>query len=168
MGTTISQINGDCFREVLDNYPTGVVVITGMDAAEEPLGMVVGTFTSVSLSPPFVAFLQMKNSRIFNKLRTAPNSFCVNILAADQENVCGTLAAPGDKKFSSFDWHTNKAGNPVLNGAIAWLDCDYENIIEGGDHYIVLGTVKAMELVRDALPLLFFQCGYGQFAKIAN
>lgn len=159
-----SPIDSDQFRAVLGNYPTGVAVVTGLDAAGEPMGMVVGTFTSVSLNPPLVAFLPMKTSRSFNVLREASERFCINMLAADQEGICRTLAAPGERRFEAVKWHASPAGNPIIDGVVAWIDCEYANVVDGGDHFIVLGAVKTMGLERDALPLLFFQRGYGRFS----
>ncbi|WP_353234321.1 flavin reductase [Diaphorobacter ruginosibacter] len=159
-----SPIDSDQFRAVLGNYPTGVAVVTGLDASGEPTGMVVGTFTSVSLNPPLVAFLPMKTSRSFNVLREASERFCINMLAADQEGICRTLAAPGERKFDAVKWHASPAGNPIIDGVVAWIDCEYANVVDGGDHFIVLGAVKTMGLERDALPLLFFQRGYGRFS----
>ncbi|WP_284337568.1 flavin reductase [Comamonas sp. NoAH] len=161
-----SHINSEQFRAVLGNYPTGVAVVTGLDATGEPLGMVVGTFTSVSLEPPLVAFLPMKTSRTFNVLREASDRFCINILAADQEGICRTLAAPGDRKFDTVKWHRSPLNNPVIDGVVGWIDCTYANVVDGGDHFIVLGAVQHMGLERDALPLLFFQRGYGRFSTV--
>jgi flavin reductase (DIM6/NTAB) family NADH-FMN oxidoreductase RutF len=158
-----SHIDNDQFRAVLGNYPTGVAVVTGLDAAGEPLGMVVGTFTSVSLNPPLIAFLPMKTSRTFNVLRDASERFCINILAADQESICRTLASPGERKFDHVKWHASPLGNPVIDGVVGWIDCTYANVVDGGDHFIVLGAVEHMGLERDASPLLFFQRGYGRF-----
>lgn len=70
------------FREVLGHYPTGVVVVTGIAADGAPSGMVIGSFTSVSLEPPVVAYLPGKSSRSFARLREA-ETFCVNVLSAD-------------------------------------------------------------------------------------
>jgi len=159
-----SFINSDSFRALLGNYPTGIAVVTGLEAGGLPLGMVVGTFTSVSLDPPLVAFLPMKTSRTFNRLRESSDRFSINILAADQESVCRTLAAPGENKFADIAWRTSPAGNPIIDGVVGWIDCEYENVVDGGDHHIVLGAVKGMGLERDVLPLLFFQRGYGRFA----
>src|SRR5690606_14707737 len=88
MAQTDHRIDNDRFRSVLGSYPTGVAVVTGIDKQGEPIGMVVGTFTSVSIDPPLVAFLPMKTSRTFQILREDSDTFCINILAADQENVC--------------------------------------------------------------------------------
>lgn len=164
MASTDHRIDNDRFRSVLGSYPTGVAVVTGLDTQGEPIGMVVGTFTSVSIDPPLVAFLPMKTSRTFQNLREASDGFCINILAADQENVCRTLASPGEQKFASIAWHKSPGGNPIIDGVVAWIDCHYANVIEGGDHYIVLGSVQAMDRSRDTTPLLFFQRGYGRFS----
>ena len=75
------------FRETLGHYPTGVAVVTAVAGDGGPAGMVVGSFTSVSLDPPLVAFLPTKDSGSWARLATA-DRFCVNVLAADQEDLC--------------------------------------------------------------------------------
>jgi len=161
--TPARQIDGTRFREVLGSYPTGVAIVTCIDEQGIPTGMVIGSFTSVSLDPPLIAYLPMKTSRTFARMRSAP-TFCVNILAADQEAICQHFATPVEDKFAGLAWHPSPAGNPVLDGAVAWIDCDYANLTEVGDHYIVLGGVLDMQLKRDTAPLLFFQRGYGRFS----
>lgn len=164
MGQPTRSIDNDRFRSVLGSYPTGVTVVTGLDTTGSVIGMVVGTFTSVSLDPPLVAFLPMKTSRSFQAMRDASSRFCINILAADQEQICRTLAAPGDHKFDNVAWHLSPNGNPIIDGVVAWIDCEYSQVLDGGDHFIVLGNVIAMDLERDTTPLLFFQRGYGRFS----
>lgn len=157
------QIDGTRFREVLGSYPTGVAIVTCIDEHGVPAAMVIGSFTSVSLEPPLIAYLPMKSSRTFARMRGAA-TFCVNILAADQEAVCQHFASPAEDKFAGLAWHPSPAGNPVLDGVVAWIDCDYASVTEAGDHYIVLGGVLDMQLERDTAPLLFFQRGYGRFS----
>jgi flavin reductase (DIM6/NTAB) family NADH-FMN oxidoreductase RutF len=160
--TPARQIDGARFREVLGSYPTGVAIVTCTDENGMPAGMVIGSFTSVSLDPPLIAYLPMKTSRTFARMRGSP-TFCVNILAADQETICQHFASPAEDKFAGLAWHASPAGNPVLDGVVAWIDCDYASVTEVGDHYIVLGGVLDMQLERDTAPLLFFQRGYGRF-----
>ena len=74
------QITPRHYRAVLGNYPTGVAVVTAMGGGGEPIGMVVGSFTSVSLDPPLVAFLPDRSSSTFPAIREA-GAFCVNVLA---------------------------------------------------------------------------------------
>lgn len=158
-----NQFDGTRFREVLGSYPTGVAIVTCIDGNGLPAGMVIGSFTSVSLDPPLIGYLPMQGSRTFARMRGAP-TFCVNILAADQEAVCQHFASPADDKFAGLAWHASPAGNPVLDGVVAWIDCDYASVTEAGDHFMVLGGVLDMALERDTAPLLFFQRGYGRFA----
>jgi flavin reductase (DIM6/NTAB) family NADH-FMN oxidoreductase RutF len=161
--TPARQIDGTRFREVLGSYPTGVAIVTARDENGLPVGMVVGTFTAVSLDPPLIAYLPMKTSRTFARL-SASSTFCVNILAADQEAACQHFASPAEDKFAGLPWHPSPAGNPILDGVVAWIECDYASVTETGDHFIVLGGVLDMRLERDTAPLLFFQRGYGRFS----
>jgi flavin reductase (DIM6/NTAB) family NADH-FMN oxidoreductase RutF len=151
------------FRETLGHYPTGVAVVTAVTEENGPVGMVVGSFTSVSLDPPLVAFMPQKTSGTFELLRTA-TSFCVNVLSADQEKLCRRFATSGADKFDGVTWEPAPSGAPVLSDVVAWIDCSYESIVEAGDHYIVIGRVGAVDVVKPALPLLFFQGGYGRFS----
>ncbi|MGQ0483238.1 MAG: flavin reductase family protein [Pseudonocardia sp.] len=150
------------FREVLGNYPTGVAVVTAIAEDGRPVGMAVGSFTSVSLDPPLVAFLPDRSSTSFPRIRTAA-SFCVNVLAADQEALCRGFAVRGGDKFAGVSWAPARSGAPRLDGVAAWIDCDFESITEAGDHYIVLGRVRELHAPGDRPPLVFFRGGYGHF-----
>lgn len=154
------------FRDVIGHYPTGVVVVTGLDAEDRPLGMVIGSFTSASLEPPLVLFLPMKTSRTFRKLRTA-NAYCINVLAAGQEQLCQHFSSKSgqDDLFDTVEWHAAPSGAPILDGAVAWIDCTPQDLIDCGDHYIAIGAVQNLGVQSATLPLLFFQSGYGRFAR---
>lgn len=156
------QVDGERFRRVLGSYPTGVTVVTAIAGDGVPAGMAVGSFTSVSLDPPLVAFLPDKSSTSFPKIRTA-SSFCVNVLAADQEDICRAFATRGGDKFAGVRWTPTGSGAPRLDGVAAWIDCEFESIQETGDHYFVLGRVRDLDSHGERLPLVFFQGGYGRF-----
>lgn len=151
------------FRETLGHYPTGVAVVTAVAADGLPAGMVVGTFSSVSLDPPLIAFFPATTSASFGHVRTA-QAFCVNVLAADQEQLCRQMATGGASKFDGVRWRPGPLGSPVLDDAVSWIECTFEDIREAGDHYIVLGRVHELAVERSTLPLLFFQGGYGRFS----
>lgn len=151
------------FRETLGHYPTGVAVVTAVAEDGSPAGMVVGSFTSVSLDPPLVAFLPTKDSGSWSRLSTAER-FCVNVLAADQEDVCRRFASRVPDKFEGFGWSPAPGGSPVLEGVVAWIECSFHQVVDGGDHWIVLGAVEDLQVTRPSLPLLFFQGGYGRFS----
>lgn len=156
-------IDSGHFRRVLSQFPTGVVVVTALDADEAPLGMTVGSFTSVSLDPPLVAFLPSRTSASWRAMRTCGERFGVNILGADQEDVCRAVATRRTGKFDGIGWHTSDHGTPVLAGAVAHLDCTVEQIHDAGDHEIVIGRVEALDALQASYPLLFFRGGYGSF-----
>ncbi len=150
------------FRRVLGQYPTGVVVVTALDENGAAIGMVVGSFTSVSLDPPLVAFLPDRNSSSWRALRASGDRFCVNVLADSQEEVCRAVATRKTDKFHDIGWRPSPAGNPVVDGAVAWIDCVTEQVHEAGDHHIVVGRVLDLD-VGDGDPLLFYRGGYGSF-----
>ena len=151
------------FRQVLGQYPTGVVIVTSVSAQGEALGMTVGSFTSVSLDPPLVAFLPDKASSSWKALRESGPRFCVNVLAAQQEDVCRAVASRKVNKFHDIRWRPSAAGNPIIDGAVAYIDCTVEAIHDAGDHHIVIGRVHDLDLTGTGHPLLFFRGGYGSF-----
>jgi flavin reductase (DIM6/NTAB) family NADH-FMN oxidoreductase RutF len=116
------------FRRVLGHFPTGVAAITARDENGAPVGMTVGSFTSVSLDPLLVALLPDKNSGTFPKIRAA-GSFCVNVLGEDQERVCRSFAAKGVDKFLGVQWRAAGSGSPIIDGVVAWIDCDIETFM---------------------------------------
>lgn len=150
------------YRQVLGHFPTGVTVITAADDST-PVGMAVGSFSSVSLDPPLVAFFAAKTSSSWPKIRAA-GTFCVNILAEDQEDVCRRFASKDDDKFAGLGWRPTGLGSPLLDGVLAWIDCEIESVSEAGDHDCVMGRVRDLEVGHDGAPLVFFRGGYGRFA----
>jgi flavin reductase (DIM6/NTAB) family NADH-FMN oxidoreductase RutF len=150
------------YRDVMGHYPTGVAVVTGV-VDDRPVGMVVGTFSSVSMDPPLVAFMPQVGSRTWGLLAEAP-TWCINVLAHDQLNLCRTMAVPSPDKFADVEWSESPLGAPALAGAVAHVHCRPHSTTEAGDHWIVLCAVEGMEVSRPVTPLLFFQGGYGGFS----
>ncbi|MGM7668370.1 flavin reductase family protein [Microbacterium sp. A93] len=162
-----SRIDSRALRDVLGHYPTGVVVVTGMSPEGAPLGMVVGTFSSVSLDPPMVSFMPTKNSETYAMLRQA-TTWCINVLAYDQQAETRTLAQRDPRKFDGVTWVISAHGAPRLDAAVAHIHCSLAQEIEAGDHLIVLCDVQDVEVSRPVTPLLFFQGGYGGFSTTAS
>jgi flavin reductase (DIM6/NTAB) family NADH-FMN oxidoreductase RutF len=151
------------FRKVLGAFPTGVTVVTAMDG-EKPVGLAIGSFTSVSLDPPLVAFLPAKSSNSWPAIEKA-GCFCVNVMADDQADICAQFASKSDDKFLGVGWepgpHTN---SPRIAQCVAWMDCTVEQKHDAGDHWIVVGRVQEMDIDREVDPLVFFRGRYGTFA----
>jgi flavin reductase (DIM6/NTAB) family NADH-FMN oxidoreductase RutF len=158
-----SAVDGARFRQVLGHFPTGVTVITAV-GPDGPAGLAVGSFFSVSLDPPLVAFCAAKTSSSYPKVEAAGH-FVVNVLGDDQEDICRTFAGKGDK-FVGLGYRPSPgSGAPVINDVLAWLDCDIDTVHEAGDHWIVIGHVRELEVGDESGgPLVFYRGGYGRFA----
>jgi 3-hydroxy-9,10-secoandrosta-1,3,5(10)-triene-9,17-dione monooxygenase reductase component len=157
-------IDGVRFRQVLGHYPTGVCIVTAMEKNGVAAGMVVGSFTSVSLEPPLVAILPGRRSTTWPRL-AAVGKFCVNVLACDQLSLCKQFATGGDHKFAGVSHCLSSNGSPILDGVVAWIQCDLHAVYEAGDHVIALGHVTELEVQKPDEPLLFFRGGYGTFVS---
>ena len=162
---TSQAIDGATFRRILGHYPTGVCVVTARADDGETGGMVVGSFTSVSLDPPLVAFFPDKSSTSWPRIERA-GRFCVNILASHQGDLCRRFAARSGDKFASLAHQFSPNGSPLLDGVVAWIDCTVHVVHEAGDHLIVLGQVTDLALGWADTPLLFFGGQYGNFSKL--
>lgn len=150
------------FRQVLGHFPTGVTVITAA-TGDGPVGLAVGSFASVSLDPPLVAFFAGRASSSWPKIG-ATGRFCVNVLAEAQEEVCRRFASKEPDKFAGLGWHPASSGSPILDGVLAWIDCDVATVTEAGDHLCVMGAVRDLGVAHEGSPLVFFRGGYGRFA----
>ncbi len=149
------------FRQVLGHLPTGVTVITAVDEGV-PVGLAVGSLTSVSLDPPLVLFCAARTSTSWPRIRAA-GSFCVNVLGDDQEDVCRVFASSGTDKFAGMGWTPTASGSPRLDGVLAWLDCQVVDVVTEGDHDVVVGRVHDLGVGHEGGPLVFFRGGYGRF-----
>lgn len=152
------------FRHVLGHFPTGVTIVSGM-AGDRPTGLTIGSFSSVSLDPPLVGFFAALTSDTWQAI--APSgAFCVNVLGAQHAEVCWRFARRGvDDRFDDLAWHPSReTGSPIIDDAVAWIDCVVEEVHTMGDHYFVLGRVVDLrENDNDPQPLLFFRGKLGGF-----
>jgi flavin reductase (DIM6/NTAB) family NADH-FMN oxidoreductase RutF len=163
---TQTSIDPASFRKVLGSYPTGVCVITALDEQSRPVGMVVGSFTSVSLDPPLVGFLPDKRSTSWPLIETAGH-FCVNVMGSDQLDICRSVGAKGDEKFVGVEFTISEHNLPIIANAIASIECRLHSVTEAGDHWFVLGHVLRLESRREDDPMLFHRGRYGGFAERA-
>lgn len=150
-----STIDPSQFRAVLGHAPTSVVVVTGHDAAGAPHGITIGSFVSVSLDPPLVGFFPGTSSRSWAAIRES-GSFCVNVLTGSQEELCWRFAKEGDDRFAGVAHSTSGAGNPVLDGCVATIECSVESEHEVGDHLFVVGHVSSLSHAADAHDAMVF------------
>lgn len=158
-GSATPGVDSGHFRWVLGHFPTGVVVVTAM-AGGRPVGLSVASFCSLSLDPPLVLFCVGRGSTSWPAI-AASGRFCANVLSRDQEHLSRVFARSGGDKFAGLPWTPSEGGSPLLDGALAWVDCHIESISEAGDHFVVISSVEALNVVRDAPALVFFRGAYG-------
>ena len=165
MGTdqATQDVSAARLRRVLGTFATGVTVITAA-GDDGPVGMAANSFTSVSLDPPLVLFCAGKSSTTWPDIEAA-GRFCVNILGSEHADLSTQFATKDLDRFAGVSHRTEATGSPVLDDAIAWLDCEQVTIHDAGDHVIDVGQVLALDAVEDAAPLLFFRGCYGQLSS---
>lgn len=149
------------FRTVLGHFATGVVVVTAEDDGE-PVGMACNSFTSVSLEPPLVLFCAAKTSTTWPRIQRA-GAWCANVLAEEDEELCRLFAQKGVDRFARVTHRPGATGAPVLDRALAFVDCRTEAEHDAGDHVIVVGRVVELGHQVEGRPLLFYRGGYGRF-----
>ncbi|MER5539958.1 flavin reductase family protein [Streptomyces mirabilis] len=147
------------FREVLGHFASGVVAVTGMAPDGNPTGLIVSSFTAVSLEPLLVSFCIGRTSRTWPLLR-ATDSICINILSEHQQDVSACLARSGGQKFSELGWSRSPAGLPLLDGALAWLEGTVDAHHRAGDHDIVVTQVRGLGVAERSGPLIHYRGAY--------
>lgn len=128
------------YRQALGAFLTGVTVVTAFDEQGEPRGFTANSFTSVSLDPPLVLVCIAKQAGSF-PMFAAADGYAINILSESQQGVSRVFAAPTEDRFSHVEWRTGPAGHPVFEQAAAWLDCRRHDLVDAGDHVIMIGRV---------------------------
>ena len=166
-GDVTTEFDSAYFRSVLGHVPTCVVVITGLNSDAQPVGITIGSFASVSLDPPLVGFFPGVHSRSWAAIKES-GKFCVNVLGAEQEQLCWTFAKEGDDKFADVKWSSSPTGQPLLDGVIASIDCEIESETVAGDHFFVLGRVVNLHHADNADNAMVFFRGKVTSAQLES
>ena len=147
------------FKRVLGQFATGVTLATTA-AAGEWHGATANAVISVSLDPPLVLLSIKVGSRMDAALRRGDN-YALSVLAAGQERVAqyfSDSSQPHDRAaFAQFPHRTARTGAPLLEGALAQIDCQIETVYPGGDHLLYLGRVVYLHAPGDGEPLLYLR-----------
>jgi len=155
------SITSEQFRRVLRLFPCGVTITT-LRCADEIHGLTVSAFASVSPEPPLIAVVIDNRHRAAELLEQPGTSFAVNFLAEDQAELSNRFAWVKDEdRFAEVAWGQAATGAPVLENALAWLDCHIHSSHRAGDHTIYVGEVQACRVLQDdKLPLVYWNQGY--------
>jgi flavin reductase (DIM6/NTAB) family NADH-FMN oxidoreductase RutF len=147
------------YRHVLGHWSTGVAIVATVTPNGAPCGLTANAVAAVSLDPPLVLACVERGADTHDALRAA-GVFSINILAHGSELVARRFAG-GDApaKFRDVSHRTEVSGAPVLDDALAWIDCSLHAALDGGDHTIFVGAVLAAGAV-DGEPMLYYRGRY--------
>jgi flavin reductase (DIM6/NTAB) family NADH-FMN oxidoreductase RutF len=153
------HIDKQAFFGIMSSFPSGVTVVTTIDADGCPLGLTSTAVCSVSADPPLLLVSVAETSQTLPWL-TATRRFAVNILQADAAEVSNRFAARSDDKFTGLPWSASPSGMPILEAhVLAWADCELESELLAGDHRLLLGRVLDGAAI-DGAPLVYFRREY--------
>jgi flavin reductase (DIM6/NTAB) family NADH-FMN oxidoreductase RutF len=146
-------------RQALGRFATGITVITTCTKTGKLEGMTANSFSSVSLDPPLVLWSLRRQAPSLAGFLEA-GCFAVNILSADQGATSRHFATPVADKFEGVDWEPGHGGCPLLPGCLASFECDTDQVVEAGDHVILIGRIRHVTH-QDGTPLVFHGGQYG-------
>jgi flavin reductase (DIM6/NTAB) family NADH-FMN oxidoreductase RutF len=164
----VIEIDDVTFRSILRRFASGVAVVTTLDG-DRPWGTTINSFSSVSLHPPLVLVAFDRRRRIVEGLRRT-GRYVVNVLSEDQRGLSDCFAggpkpegetSPGREELCGASWHVGRGGLPVLDDAIATLECTVVDIHPAGDHDLYIARVDHAETAEGApMPLLYYSGRY--------
>jgi flavin reductase (DIM6/NTAB) family NADH-FMN oxidoreductase RutF len=148
----------ESLRRVLGAYPTGVTVVTAIGPGG-PSGATANAVSSLSLEPPMMLACLDRGSRTLTSARAA-GRFGINALAAGQDGLARRFSGkdPEPSKWEGIQWSESE-GCPRLPEALMWVACELRDLIDGGDHLILTGSVLAADS-REGRPLIFHRGEY--------
>ncbi|HKP69593.1 MAG TPA: flavin reductase family protein [Pyrinomonadaceae bacterium] len=151
-------VTPDEFRSAMSRFPSGVTVVTSRAESGEQYGITVSAFCSVSLRPPLILVSIEKGVASHQALHES-DAFVVNILGQGQDDISQHFALPSPVEFENMRTRPGIDGIPVLEDALASLECRLRHAYEGGDHTIFVGEVESVT-IRDGSPLVYFHGNY--------
>jgi flavin reductase (DIM6/NTAB) family NADH-FMN oxidoreductase RutF len=159
------MIDTSDFRRVVGHFATGVTVVTTLRPDGRPCGLTASAVCSLSLEPTMLLVCVEKRAESHACIEES-GFFAVSVLAGDGrgETLARRFAeAEVDEKFTGVAFRAEHTGAPVLEGALAWMDCRVAERCTGGDHTVFIGEVVAADAC-EGTPLLYYRGGYGRFA----
>jgi flavin reductase (DIM6/NTAB) family NADH-FMN oxidoreductase RutF len=154
----VEPVSSDEFRHACGRFATGVTIAGAMDQNGVPHGLTVNSFSSVSLDPPLILICLGHGIAAIDVFRGARH-FGLSVLRESQRALSERFAAPIDNRFGSLAWRQGKTGAPLLDNALAQIECATVRRISVGDHDIFVGEVTAIS-VEQGEPLIYFASEY--------
>lgn len=154
----MTDLDAAVFRQLCGRFATGVVIVTTIGEDGRPTGMTANSFTSVSLDPPLVS-VNVDHRADMHRHLAGATRFAVNILESRQEALSRRFAGEHADRFDGIGYRIGEGGLPLLDGALATIECELHTRFEAGDHTIVVGRVVAGATGKGR-PLLYYRGGY--------
>ncbi len=152
----MTKLDPSDLRRAFGSFMTGVTVVTTRNASGAAVGFTANSFTSVSLGPPLILVCPGKSLSSYDEF-SACNYFAVNILAEGQEEVSNTFAGFKGDRFAKAGHTLDARGIPLIDGAVATFSCRTHQVVEAGDHCVLIGQVEAYS--HNETPALGFANG---------
>jgi 3-hydroxy-9,10-secoandrosta-1,3,5(10)-triene-9,17-dione monooxygenase reductase component len=146
----VSALDDRRVRDAFGSFATGVAFVEA-SVGGTPLGLIVSTFTAVSLDPPLVSFCPARDSLTWRRMRQA-GTVAIHVLGERHADFARRAAQPGVNRFAE-----------PLRDPLAVIECDLETSHPAGDHWIVVGRVRSLHLSSPSRPLVYFAGGFGAF-----
>ena len=152
-------IDQEAFKEALRAWASGVTVVTAR-SGDKVHGMTATAFSSVSADPPLVLVCANRSSTTHGIIEEG-GVFAVSILAAHQQEVSNVFASSKheDSRLKKVSWSEGTTGAPLIDEAVASLECTVASAHREGSHTSYVGRVEAVH-TNEAEPLLYYKGGY--------
>ena len=151
------------FRDAMRQVAGPVCVVTTADE-NGPHGTTVSAFMSLSMTPPMIVLSLDKTSRLLGKV-TIGGRLGVNVLASEQHYLASRFAGKSDNKFDGVEWFA-ESDAPRLAGCHAWVAVDAHELVDGGDHVVVIGEVVAAHACEGHDPLTYHDRKFGTHREL--
>ena len=152
-------IDTRAFRQALGLFATGITVVTAAGPEDEPVGLTVNSFSSVSLAPPLILFSVDRQARSLGMLEAAAG-YGISVLSAEQRALSDRFARLGGDKWAGVSAHPGHADAPLIRDAMATFECKPYATYDGGDHVIFVARVLRFQGNDERAPLVFFRGRY--------
>ncbi|RDI67250.1 flavin reductase family protein [Nocardia pseudobrasiliensis] len=150
----MTTVDATVFTAAMSRIPGPVAIATTLGSAGEPFGFTGSAVSSLSLDPPMMLICLSKSASTHTAF-TGAKTFMINVLAAEQADVALRFAKSGVDRFAAGDMRPCEFGLPGLPEAAARLVCDLVDVLDGGDHSILTGSVRAAH-VTERIPLVYW------------
>lgn len=150
------MLDKEKLAQSLETLRSGIFVVTSINGAEVA-GCTVVWISRVSFNPPLLAVTLSPARHTFATIE-ASGKFCINVLgegSLDTARRFGFNAGPDSSKFSQVSYHYGESGLPVLDTAVAYFECRVSQILEVGDHKLVIGEVLRSALQSSEKPAVY-------------